>query len=381
MYLRNPVDDPGENGARGRREAFGGPFVFQWHLTDRCERSCRHCYREGPPRRDLGEAGQLSVLEAIRAFLAKRGLRGRLHLAGGEPALCPGLDRLLAAIARAGLPFRFLTGGVGLTPSRAADLARSGCVGVQVSVEGTEATHDALRGEGGFRQAMEGVCCARAAGLPVTLAMTLHRENLADLEAVGRLAEAAADRVYFSRLIPAGHGASLGVLPNRAAWAGALRRILALADTLRVPVALRDPTFRPLLAAPWHAGHSPAISGCSAGYRTLTVESDGEVLPCRRLALPVGHALEGGLEQAWEAHPLLIALRDRDRLKGRCGRCAYRWVCGGCRAVPRAVSGDPFGEDPQCPWAGSALFRFRVMLLHLARQGRFRWRLATRRFP
>lgn len=381
MRSRNPADDSGGNGARSRREAFGEPFVFQWHLTDRCERSCRHCYREGPPRRDLGEADQLSVLEAIRAFLAKRRLPGRLHLAGGEPALSPGLDRLLAAIARAGLPFRFLTSGVGLTPSLAVDLSRSGCVGVQVSVEGTEATHDALRGEGGFRRAMEGARCARAAGLPVTLAMTLHHENLAELEAVARLAEAKADRVYFSRLVPMGHGAELGSLPGRAAWAGALRRITALAGTLRVPVALRDPTFRPLLAAPWHARKSPAVSGCSAGYRTLTVESDGEVLPCRRLGVPVGHALDGGLETAWETHPLMGSLRDRDRLKGRCGRCVYRWVCGGCRAVPRAVSGDPLGEDPQCPWAGSVLFRLRVTLRHLGRRGRFHWRLATRRFP
>ncbi len=356
--------------AAPRRPAFGGPFVFQWHVTDRCPARCRHCYRAETPRRDLGEAEQRQVLEAIHAWLRSRRLPGRLHLAGGEPLQHPDLAGLAEKAASLGLPYRLLTGGDGVTPSLAGALARTGCVGVQVSVEGSEATHDQLRGEGGFRRALAGAAALRGAGLPVTLAMTLHRANLGDLETVGRLAEERADRVYFSRLVPLGRGAGLGGLLGATEWGRAQRRILALAGTLRVPVALRDPTFRPFFAAPWHARRSPVVAGCAAGYAALTIEADGTLMPCRRLALPVGHALDGGLGRALAEDPLCAALRDRDGLQGRCGRCAYRWVCGGCRAVPRSLSGEALGEDPQCPWAHSPLFRARILARHLSRRVR-----------
>ena len=351
-----------------RRPAFGGPFVFQWHVTDRCAARCRHCYRSETPRRDLGEAEQFEVLEAVHAFLASRRWAGRLHLAGGEPLQHPDLAGLVEKAAERGLPYRLLTGGDGVTPALAGALARTGCVGVQVSVEGNETTHDQLRGEGGFRRALAGSATLRAAGLPVTLAMTLHRANLGDLEAVGRLAEARADRVYFSRLVPLGRGADLGGLLSATEWGRAQRRILALARSLRVPVALRDPTFRLFFAAPWHARRSPVTAGCAAGYATLTIEADGTLMPCRRLALPVGNALADDLGRTLDEDTHCAALRDRNRLRGACGRCAYRWVCGGCRAVPRSLTGEALGEDPQCAWARSPLFRARILSRHLSRR-------------
>ena len=335
-----------------RRPAFGEPFVVQWHIHDGCNLACRHCYRDLKARPALDAADRREVLARIVDFLARLGLPGRLHLAGGEPLACAQLPELMARARSAGLRSRVLSNGTLATAALARDLACAECVGVQVSVEGGRAVHDGIRGPGSFDAALAGLATLRAAGLPVTLAMTLHPGNLTDLEAVAALARALADRVYFSRLVPLGRGAELGGGLDRRAWRGALRRIQRLARTQSV--ALRDPTFRPLFAAPWHAARAPVVAGCAAGWHCLAIESDGTIFPCRRLPVPLGNILADDPVALFLEHPFLQRLRDRDALEGACGRCAYRWVCGGCRAIPHALGLGPFAGDPACPWTRPA---------------------------
>lgn len=360
----------------GRALAFGEPFVVQWHLHDACNLACRHCYREPESRPSLGPQARRAVLLGIHAFLARLGVPGRLHLAGGEPTACGQLPEIVAEARRLGIRCRILSNGTLMNPDLAAHLARHECLGVQVSVEGPREIHDALRGTGSFEAALHGVAILKAAGVPTTLAMTLHGENLAHLEEVARLAREHADRVYYSRLVPTGRGATLDPGLEPGPWNTVQKRILALARTQ--PVALRDPTFRPHFAAPWHARKAPVVAGCAAGWRCLAIESDGTVYPCRRLAVPLGNVLQDDLLELWRRHPFLGRLRDRDALEGACGRCAYRWVCGGCRAIPYAVHGQPFGEDPVCPWTRPAL-RLRHAAGHLLRAAAER--LPSRTFP
>lgn len=329
-----------------------GPFVLQWHLDPRCNLECAHCYQvraaAGPA---TTPAARAATLQRLLGFLAARPEGGRLHLAGGEPFACPDLADLVAEAGRRGVGSRVLSNGTLVTAAHAEALERAKVLGVQVSVEGLEACHDVVRGPGSFARALRGVRTLRAAGIPVTLAMTVHRGNVADLEPLAQLAGREADRLYVSRLVPLGAGSDLERLDARG-WGRVLGRLHRLQGELPVPVALRDPTARPLLAAPWHARRSPVLAGCSAGWGTLTVESDGTVMPCRRMGTPLGNLGETSLEELWERHPLLAQLRDRDALAGACGRCAYRWVCGGCRAFAAQLDRDPLGADPQCPWRG-----------------------------
>ncbi|HEY3352272.1 MAG TPA: radical SAM protein [Polyangia bacterium] len=341
---------PGRDPRTGRALCFGARFVVQWHLTDRCNLRCRHCYHEGPPRPALDPAARRAVLAEVAEFLARRGLRGRIHFAGGEPFADTDLVPLVRDAVARGFTARVLTNGTMIRADAARALAAAGCGGVQVSVEGPAAAHDAVRGPGSLAAALAGARCAQAAGVPVTLAMTVHRDNVGAVGALPDLAAGgAAARLYYARLVPLGRGAELAVVTRRE-WHGALRRVLAIARARRLEVALRDPTFRPLTLAPAHAAAADAVGGCAAGYRTLTIEADGTVMACRRLGVALGRLGEQRLDEIWEEHEDLTALRDRDRLRGACGACPYRWVCGGCRAVALAVAGDALAADPQCPW-------------------------------
>jgi radical SAM protein with 4Fe4S-binding SPASM domain len=97
--------------------------------------------------------------------------------------------------------------------------------------------------------------------------------------------------------------------------------------------------------------------GCLAGSSVCFLSRTGEVQPCGYLPLSAGNIREQTLGAIWRESTLFTALRDTDKLTGKCGRCEYRSVCAGCRARAYAVTGDPFAAEPDCtyePRAGCA---------------------------
>ena len=185
--------------------------------------------------------------------------------------------------------------------------------------------------------------------------MTLSKQNLADIPAVLELTRQHADRVGFHRLVPCGRGAQLAdsmVTPSE--LKSAYETIWGYKQKGPSPdIPLRDPLWKPFFAC---LQPDRFVSGCSAGYGGLCIDANGDVYPCRRLPLPLGNALSRPLAELWQSEPM-EALRDRSRLKGRCAHCPLQWQCGGCRAIPYALSGDYLGEDPQCFYRPSIVER------------------------
>lgn len=322
------------------------PLFLQWHVTDRCNLGCAHCYRDGV-KPDLS-AGELEAV--FRNFCRLRArmpqAKARVQIAGGEPFLSPDLFRVLDLAAAAGFGTRILSNGTLVDAGVARDVAAHGCRTVQVSLDGGEAAHDALRGRGAFRRALTGAHHLRDAGIDVTFSMTLSRANRGEIGAVFEVARGLARRVGVHRLVPCGRGAELaGQLLTPEELQEAFAEVLRWrARTPELEVPLRDPLWKPYLR---HLCLDPWADGCSAGQGGLCVDADGDVYPCRRMPLSIGNALRDELTDLWEA-PLMARLRDRDALQGQCGRCALRWRCGGCRAVAWAVHGEALAEDPQC---------------------------------
>lgn len=89
-------------------------------------------------------------------------------------------------------------------------------------------------------------------------------------------------------------------------------------------------------------------SCCGAGLRYACVLYEGTVYPCMVLQEKVGNVREQSFNEIWYNSPVLNKLRDRDLLRGKCGRCKYRMVCGGARCKAYAKTGDVLAEDPTC---------------------------------
>ena len=338
-----------------RRFTDADPFFLQWHVTDRCNLACAHCYRDRAPR----EPTSAELRSIWRNFLALRDqlpqARVRVQLAGGEPLAAEHIWEVLALAAGDGVPVRLLSNGTLVTAASARRLKTAGCRVVQVSIDGDEAAHDARRGAGSFRAALAGIRRLRAAGIEVTVAMTLARDNLAALPAVLDLAAREADRFGAHRLVPCGRAAdAAGQLLAPAELRQAYDRIAAFrAAQPQIDVPRRDPLWQAYCDCPHDDGK---VAGCSAGWGGICIDTDGTVTPCRRLPVALGNALRDDLTGLW-CGVTMARLRARDDLRGRCGACDLRWRCGGCRAIARAVTGDMLAADPQCFYRPSRLRR------------------------
>ena len=90
--------------------------------------------------------------------------------------------------------------------------------------------------------------------------------------------------------------------------------------------------------------------GVRDGNGIMFVAHDGTVFPSGFLPLPTGNVRRSSIVELYRSHDLFTRLRDVQQLKGKCGRCPYRLICGGSRARAYAHTGDPLASDPLCPY-------------------------------
>jgi radical SAM protein with 4Fe4S-binding SPASM domain len=330
-------------------------FFLQWHLTQRCNLACRHCYQEPSAQAEMNLAEAEAVMdEAVEMLEAWRQAYGldftsSVNLTGGEPLLRADLFPLIESLSRRGLAVYLLTNGVLVGAAEARRLAGLGVAGVQVSVEGPEEVHEAIRGRGSFAAALAGVGHLLEAGLMVTLNVTLSAHNAFSFFELVELARAlGVQRLGFSRLVPVGRGKGmLDQALSREQVRELYGRILAL-EPPGLEIVTGDPVAAQARVEISEDQGEVPFGGCAAGVAGLTILHDGTVLPCRRLPLPLGNLRRDSLREIWAASPVLTALRQRERYAGACGRCPRWALCRGCRAIAHAHGGDPLGPDPGC---------------------------------
>ncbi|MFW9990633.1 MAG: radical SAM protein [Candidatus Odinarchaeota archaeon] len=107
----------------------------------------------------------------------------------------------------------------------------------------------------------------------------------------------------------------------------------------------------PVNPADWQVIRERALSmgwseGCPSVTRYLQLGADGTVYPCSFLRIPLGNLVTDSVDQIL-SHPLARSIANRE-VKGKCGECKHRIVCGGCRARAFTETGDPLGEIPSC---------------------------------
>ena len=127
-------------------------FYFQWHITERCNKHCRHCYQNGHPSSDLPLSDLHTILERFDEALTKWDRKGSLSLTGGEPYLRESeMQSLMDRIDQLDnfVYYDVLTNGSLLTDDAIESLKKQKKLRrVQVSLEGsTPAINDYIRRE------------------------------------------------------------------------------------------------------------------------------------------------------------------------------------------------------------------------------------------
>lgn len=359
------------------------PLVVIWEVTRACALACRHCRADAITRRDPRE---LTFEEGRRLMDEVREFGSPIFvLTGGDPFLRTDLFELARYGTSIGLRVSASPSGTKLVTAEAMRrAAEAGIRRVQFSLDGaTPETHDAFRGvKGSFRWTMDGLRLAREAGIELQLATTVSRHSIGELEAIARIAAdvgASLWSVFF--LIPVGRG-QMADMVSPEEGERVLHWLYELTD--RVPFAIKTteaPFFRRVvrqrmgvapdaeLPAPGRLRASPAPGvpmpgriasfGVNDGKGFVFIDHVGNVYPSGFLPLPAGNVRERPLGDIYRDSPLFRSLRDPDRLKGKCGVCEYRRVCGGSRARAWALTGDPLESDPYCVYVPAAAARAR----------------------
>jgi heme b synthase len=334
-----------------------------WETTRSCNLRCVHCRasaQDGPYPGEFSTQEAFELLEDIASFA-----NPVVILTGGEPLLRPDILEIARQGTSLGLRMVMAPNGTLLTPDRAREMAAAGIQRISISLDGaSEETHDAFRGvPGAFQGALHGVRAAREAELPFQINTTVTRRNIHELPRIPALAVelgAAAHHIFL--LVPTGRGkemASDAISPEK--YEETLHWFYDQRE--RVPLQLKAtcaPHYYRILrqraraegksVTPQTHGLDAVTRGCLGGCGFCFISHVGEVQPCGYLDVVCGNVRETPLSTLWSSSEVFRNLRDFDGFKGKCGRCEYRNVCGGCRARAYEITGDYLAEEPFCTY-------------------------------
>ena len=349
------------------------PFLVVWDFTHKCNLKCKHCYS------DSGVTGEkeLTTKEAINVVdqLADCGVTA-LAFSGGEPLSRSDFFEVATHAVDRGLYVSVATNGTLLTKENVKRLKEAKINYVEVSIDGATAeTHDAFRGvTGAFEKAVQGLENCVEANLCACIASTATKSNIDEIPGIVDLAERiGAERFTYFNFIPTGRGKMhydqdlspeereklMLYLLNRMST-GCKTTILTTAPQL-ARVALQCQGAQGTGEVMLSMAHMQTarvskkavplgdfIGGCGAGRLYCSISPQGDVHPCVFFPVNVGNLKTENFGDIWLNSKLFDALRDRSNLKGACGSCKYKYICGGCRARADAYHHDFLASDVGC---------------------------------
>ncbi|MCC6491420.1 MAG: TIGR04053 family radical SAM/SPASM domain-containing protein [Pirellulales bacterium] len=342
-----------------RRDLSLSPLLVFYEVTRACDLVCTHCRACAEPAahpEQLSTEQSLRLIEVLSEFPAPP----HLVLTGGDPLKRADLFELIEHARWFGVEVSITPSATPLaTRSAIRRLHAAGASRLAVSIDGPDAaSHDATRGvAGSFRRSLQMLADAHEEGFSTQVNTVLTPGNV---EAVDEMAELLASlnialwSVFF--LVPTGRALSASRLTADACeaaferlWLQSLRQSYAIKTT-------EAPHFRRFAAqrrsnlaasAPAHgAGRKPLH--LNDGKGVMFVSHTGQIMPSGFLPIVCGRHPQDHLVAVYQQSPAFVALRDADRLEGKCRRCEYRFICGGSRARAYAVSGNLLASEPDC---------------------------------
>lgn len=331
------------------------PFLVVWEMTRACALVCRHCRAAAKVHRHPQE---LDGEEAFR-FLDQvaRARPGIFILTGGDPMQRPDLYDVIGYATRQGLR-------VALSPSATplflkADLKRMkelGCARISLSIDGaTRESHDRFRGvKGTWDMTMQALANIREAGIEVQVNSTFTQQNFGEFDAFVKLLDEIKPVLWsVFQLVPTGRG-KVGDLLNAYQMEELFVKLARL--SVNVPYDIKTTEghhYRRVVLQQLHdekALKKRAPIGINDGKGFVFVSHIGEIQPSGFLPITGGDVRKDELLDVYRNSEVFRNLRNSSLLKGKCGVCEYRDVCGGSRARAYSLTGDYLGEEPLCAY-------------------------------
>lgn len=333
-------------------------LILQWHITERCNWRCKHCYQESyaTPEMNLETLGEIlnQYVNLVKKWQLPKN-RARIQITGGEPFIRQDFFQFLGKVYKLSEYFHFviLSNGSLLTKENVKILKLFGINSFQVSLEGMEKTNDEIRGKGSFQKVLKAIEILTWAGIPTRVSVSLCKKNRPEIKELAKtLAPLGVKTIGARRIVPWGSGVHF---KNEVLEPHELRAFYKELEEinktmikngyeLRVMGGCENGVFNDEISVPglMSFNHCGVVDG-----RILVILPNGDVLPCRRLPIKIGNLYEKSLEEIYYS-PLYEDWRNQKDLTKECRSCSNFGNClGGAKCVTYAMTGKT-APDVQC---------------------------------
>ncbi len=343
---------------------------MSWEMTAACNLHCVHCRSSSDEYASVGKftlEKSKQFIDEITSFASPV-----VVLTGGEPLMREDVFEIAKYGTEKGLRMAMATNGTLVTDEICEKIKESGIRIVSMSLDGPNAeVHDDFRGvEGAFEGTLHAAELFNKHGIKFIINSAFTKRNQEYIGETFRKAKAmGAHAWYMFLIVPTGRGEDImAELVSKEDYDDILKWHYEL-ERSEDEILVR-PTCAPQYYRVWHEQskldgldaerRSLSFStgggkGCIAGQTICFVNSEGDVLPCSYFPLAGGNVFEKPLKEIWETSELLNDMRDFKSYEGKCGKCRYLGVCGGCRARSYAVTGSYMAEEPFCDYIPEGL--------------------------
>ena len=326
-------------------------FHLQWHITERCNLCCTHCYKdEKLIKEEISTAQVFEILNKYYNQLDEWNFdknSNRISFTGGEPFIREDFFQILQNCYnhKDKVSYGILSNGTLINDQIISKLKDLQVSYVQVSLEGLKEINDQIRGKDSFDRATRGLKLLVESKIPCNISTTITSKNLKEIPKLINLAkELNVNSIGIRRLVPIGMGKKMQELMITPKENQEMLKFILKENKngFHVGVGCEEG-----LCAQQMTYIPKGI--CNAGYFSFSVLPNADVYPCRRLPILCGNLLEKNFKEIMTTSKELIELRNYNNYNEECKKCPFFNEClGGAKCIANGYFGDPFAPDPQC---------------------------------
>ncbi|XHH10281.1 MAG: radical SAM protein [Candidatus Bathyarchaeia archaeon] len=329
------------------------PRVIAWESTRACNYACQHCRATAQKQADpdqLTTKEAFEMVDQIAVFC-----KPVFIISGGDPLQRGDIFEVAKHASTQGLRVVMSPSGSNITSEIIKKMKTAGVKMISLSLDGASPeVHDGFRMvTGAFDLAMHNMKLARESQMPFRINSTITQHNRADLLNILKLAvEVEAVEWDVFMLVPTGRGKiQMEITPEQ--YEETLQNVYQASLTSPIPIKVTcAPQYSRIVAQHKkdktencrHAGGR----GCMAGNGFCFISHVGEVYGCGFLPIKAGSIRQQPFREIYQNASLFKELRNHDLLKGKCGQCNFKTICGGCRARAYSTLKDYLEAEPFC---------------------------------
>jgi len=340
-------------------------YMITWRCTRRCVGNCLYCSYTP----EFSDSTELNTREGFRLVDQVYEFGSPwFGISGGEPLLKEDIFEVIGYAKEIGFEVSLITSGFVFNEKLFNNLVRNE-VHTAVSIDGPREANDKIRGRGSYDKAFAVMEKLSKAGILDCLVVTITKDNYKFVEHPIQLgAEYGARMVVFHNLVPVGRAETnmndLAPSPEEYEWT--FNQIYDLSKKYegKIHVNVYSPFYARIVRQKnpsdfWDWYMNRYLGKCTIGGNYISVTENGDFRSCGfNEGYRLGNMRDKTIKECWEElqnSELHLKLRDKSNLKGKCGVCEYREICGGCRTRAEFYTGDLFESDPACAYIPKAL--------------------------